>query len=147
MWIDGQGNEISFDNIVSAINQDYEVFVGTDSQLVANSWIFATVICFYSPGKGGRFFFQRRRKKKSDHVTLEDRLLSEVHHSVDVADEIRKLRPDIEINVHADISSRSGEKSNKVAKLAENYISGMGFRPQIKPEAWAAAAIADRFTR
>lgn len=146
MWLDPSGNQVQILDIINMID-DHEVFVGTDSQLVADHWVFATVICLYKTGKGGRFFFQRTRKKKNEHQSLDDRLLSEVYSSVAVADEIRNFRPSIEINVHADISSKSKNKSNRVAKLAESYIIGMGFRAQIKPEAWAAATVADRFTR
>lgn len=147
MWVDAKGNCTSLLEIVGIIEHDHEIFVGTDSQLVADRWIFATVICLYREGRGGRLFFRRTRKKKSDHQSLEDRLLAEVYNSVAVADEIRNMRPSLRINVHADISSKEKNKSNRVAKLAESYINGMGFNAKIKPEAWAAAAVADRFTR
>ena len=64
-----------------------------------------------------------------------------------IADEIRKSKPDLHIHVHADIASNPSNKSNKVAKIAQSYISGMGFSPTIKPDAWAAATIADRLTK
>jgi predicted RNase H-related nuclease YkuK (DUF458 family) len=64
-----------------------------------------------------------------------------------IADQIRQSKPNFQINVHADISSSAGNKSNKVAKLAQSYISGMGFSASIKPDAWAAATIADKLTR
>jgi predicted RNase H-related nuclease YkuK (DUF458 family) len=73
--------------------------------------------------------------------------MSEVYSSVIVADQIRQLRPNLKINVHADIGSCPASRSNKFAKLAENYIKGMGFSSAIKPDAWAAAAVADKLTR
>jgi predicted RNase H-related nuclease YkuK (DUF458 family) len=64
-----------------------------------------------------------------------------------IADEIRKTKPELLINVHADIASSPANKSNKVAKVAQSYISGMGFSAAIKPDAWAAATIADKLTK
>lgn len=147
MWLDPHGNQQDFSDIVSQIDDSCEVFVGSDSQLTSGAWIFASVICLYWPGKGGKYFFKRQKKIKSTYSCLEDRLLSEVHNSVIIADEIRKSKPDLHIHVHADIASNPSNKSNKVAKIAQSYISGMGFSPTIKPDAWAAATIADRLTK
>ena len=84
---------------------------------------------------------------KSTYACLEDRLLSEVYHSVIIADQIRQTKPSLQINVHADIASNAKHRSNKVAKIAQSYISGMGFLPTIKPDSWAAGTIADKLTR
>jgi hypothetical protein len=147
MWLDPTGNHKNLIDIIDLIDESCEVFVGSDSQLVSNMWIFASVICLYWPGRGGKYFFKRDKRVKSTYACLEDRLLSEVHSSVMIADEIRKLCPDLQINVHADIASSPKNKSNKVAKIAQSYITGMGFCPTIKPDAWAAATIADKLTR
>lgn len=147
MWLDAHGNQQDFDNIISQIDDECKVFVGSDSQLTSGAWIFASVICLYWPGRGGRYFFKRQKKIKSTYSCLEDRLLSEVHSSVMVADELRKSKPDLQIHVHADIASNPSNRSSKVAKIAQSYISGMGFLPAIKPDAWAAATIADKLTK
>jgi predicted RNase H-related nuclease YkuK (DUF458 family) len=147
MWLDPKGNFKDFSEIVNKIDNVCEVFVGSDSQLLSDSWMFATVVCLYWPGRGGTYFFTRDKKEKSSYASLGDRLMSEVYSSVMIADQIRQLRPDLKINVHADIGSCPTSKSNKFAKLAESYIKGMGFNPSIKPDAWAAAAVADKLTR
>lgn len=147
MWLDPSGNHKQLSDIISLIDDECEIFVGSDSQLSSGSWLFASVICLYWPGRGGRYFFQRGRRSKSTYSCLEDRLLSEVYDSVMIADQIRQSKPNLQINVHADIASSAGNKSNKVAKLAQSYISGMGFSASIKPDAWAAATIADKLTR
>lgn len=147
MWLDPNGNLKLLSEIVEKIDSDCEVSVGSDSQLLSDSWMFATVVCLYWPGHGGTYFFTRDKKDKSTYSSLGDRLMSEVHSSVMIADQIRQLKPNISINVHADIASCAGNKSNKFAKSAESYIIGMGFKPSIKPDAWAAAAVADKLTR
>lgn len=147
MWLDPHGNQKKLSDIINQIDETCEVFVGSDSQLNSGFWIFASVICLYWPGQGGRYFFRRDKKCRSTYSCLEDRLLSEVHSSVIIADEIRQRKPWLQIHVHADIASNPQEKSNKVAKIAQSYIAGMGFSAAIKPDAWAAATIADKLTR
>lgn len=147
MWLDPHGNHRELSDIIKQIDDDCEVVVGSDSQLNSGFWTFASVICLYWPGKGGRYFFKRGKRSRSTYSCLEDRLLSEVHDSVMIADQIRRSCPNLQINVHADIASSSKNRSNKVAKLAQSYISGMGFSASIKPDAWAAATIADRLTK
>lgn len=147
MWLDPSGNSRDLSDIISLMDETCEVFVGSDSQLSSDRWIFATVICLYWPGKGGRYFFQRCHRARSTYSRLEDRLLSEVHESVMIAEKIRDTKPKLQIHVHADIASSANNKSNKVARLAQSYISGMGFSAAIKPDAWAAASIADKLTR
>jgi predicted RNase H-related nuclease YkuK (DUF458 family) len=147
MWLEPNGNQRDFDEIIAQIDDECEVFVGSDSQLSSGSWLFASVICLYWPGRGGRFFFKRDRRSKSTYACLEDRLLSEVYSSVTIADQIRQTKPLIQINIHADIASSPKHRSNKVAKIAQNYITGMGFLPAIKPDSWAAGTIADKLTR
>lgn len=147
MWLEPNGNQRDFDEIIAQIDDECEVFVGSDSQLSSGSWLFASVICLYWPGRGGRFFFKRDRRSKSTYACLEDRLLSEVYSSVTIADQIRQTKPSIQINIHADIASSPKHRSNKVAKIAQNYITGMGFLPAIKPDSWAAGTIADKLTR
>lgn len=147
MWLEPNGNQRDLDDIIAQIDDECEVFVGSDSQLNSGSWVFASVICLYWSGRGGRYFFKRDRVVKSTYVCLEDRLLSEVYHSVIIADQIRQTKPSLQINVHADIASNAKHRSNKVAKIAQSYISGMGFLPTIKPDSWAAGTIADKLTR
>lgn len=147
MWLDPYGNHKNLSDVIDQIDDECEVFVGSDSQLNAGSWIFASVICLYWPGRGGKYFFQRDRRCISTYSCLEDRLLSEVYSSVLVADQIRQNKPWLQIHVHADIASSPQEKSNKVAKIAQSYIAGMGFSGAIKPYAWAAATVADKLTR
>ena len=147
MWLDPNGNHKELLEIVEKINGSCEVSVGSDSQLLSDAWMFATVVCLYWPGHGGTYFFTRGKKEKTSFSSLGERLMSEVYSSVMIADQIRQLRPDLKINVHADIASNPVNKSNRFAKIAESYITGMGFCPSIKPNEWAAASVADKLTR
>ena len=147
MWNDLSGNEHEIKEIAKLIHELTHVMVGTDSQLVGGSWNIATAICLYTPGKGGRVFYKREKKERSTYQNLDGRLLDEVYRSVTAADEIKNLCPNAKINIHADIASDPGCSSNKAAKSALSFISGMGFSAIIKPDSWAASSVADKIAK
>lgn len=147
MWISPDGNQYSVDHIIAEISSESKVFVGTDSQLVAGQWQLATAICIYWEGRGGKFFYKKEKFNRSSFKSLEDRLMHEVYESVMTAEMIKSQRPNVHVNIHADIASDPDSRSARLAKAAKSYISGMGYEPTIKPDAWASTTIADKFTR
>jgi predicted RNase H-related nuclease YkuK (DUF458 family) len=48
------------------------------------------------------------------------------------------------MEVHADINTNPGFKSNDALKEAMGYILGMGFAFKAKPEAFASSCCADK---
>lgn len=147
MWISPDGKHHSIDDVISEISVESKVFVGTDSQLVAGQWQLATAICVYWEGRGGKFFYKKNKFNRSSFKSLEDRLMHEVYESVMTAELIKSQRPNIHVNIHADIASDPDSRSARLAKAVKSYISGMGYEPTIKPDAWASTTIADKFTR
>ena len=147
MWNDPSGNQYTIEEVVSYIDNGTSIFIGSDSQLVGGKWNFATAICIYRKGKGGRFFYKRDKREKTTYKSLDVRLMDEVHGSVMVADLIRELNPNAEITIHSDIASDPESSSNRIAKLAQSYVTGMGYESIIKPEAWAASAVADKISK
>lgn len=147
MWMSPDGQQSQIDDVVNEISDDCKVFVGTDSQLVAGQWQLATAICIYWEGKGGKFFYKKNKLSRSSFKSLEDRLMREVYESVMTAEQIKSQKPNVNVKIHADIASDPDSRSSKMAKAAKSYISGMGYEPTIKPDAWASSSIADKFTR
>jgi predicted RNase H-related nuclease YkuK (DUF458 family) len=147
MWISPDGRQVDIENVISEISDDCKVFVGTDSQLVSNQWQLATAICIYWEGKGGKFFYKKDKLSRSLFKSMEDRLMREVYESVMTAERIKSQKPQVDVKIHADIASDPDSRSSKLAKVAKSYISGMGYEPTIKPDAWASTTIADKFTR
>jgi predicted RNase H-related nuclease YkuK (DUF458 family) len=147
MWLSPDGLQVEMNDVIREIMDDCKVFVGTDSQLVANQWQLATAICIYREGKGGKFFYKKEKLDRSSFKSLEDRLMREVYESVMTAEQIKSQRQSVDVNIHADIASDPDSRSSKLAKTAKSYISGMGYEPTIKPDAWASTTIADKFTR
>jgi len=138
------------DAVEEAINKEtaknirLKVCIGTDSQVKGDDTEFATVIVFLREHNGGFMYIHNERTKTKYHI--KERMLLEVAKSIDVAyalcDLFIKYR--IEMEVHADINTNPGFKSNDALKEAMGYILGMGFAFKAKPDAFASSCCADK---
>jgi len=64
-----------------------------------------------------------------------------------IAQILRDMYGDLNIAVHLDCSSDPSAGSSVCQKNLQSYVLGMGFRPVIKPESWAASCLADKKTK
>ena len=131
--------------LASDAESTYSVVVGTDSEQALGITEFAIVIVVHRHGKGARYFWAR--EKKPLFATLRDRIWQEVIFSTTLAKSLAEemIEREMEgsnVGVHVDI----GENGPTKALIREivGYVRGNGFVPFIKPEAYAAAAVADR---
>ncbi len=76
-------------------------------------------------------------------------MLTEVAKSIDVAYELCGLfsKLGIDLEIHADINTNPGFKSNTALKEAMGYIMGMGFIFKAKPEAFASSSCANKMVQ
>lgn len=131
--------------------KEYEVVVGCDSSS-DESPHFPVAIVVLRKGQGGRFFLRKVKYKDKRFHTWRERVLEEVVLSCDLA---LSLKKDLERQVnqqfldyqlryiHADIGPRGDTKD--MIKEVTGLIRGNGFEPKIKPEAYVASTVADRF--
>ena len=121
-----------------------KVCIGTDSQVKGEDTEFATVIVFLREHNGGFMYIHNEKTKQRFHI--KERMLTEVAKSIEVAYELCDLfiKYGIEMEVHADINTNPGFKSNDALKEAMGYILGMGFAFKAKPEAFASSSCADK---
>jgi predicted RNase H-related nuclease YkuK (DUF458 family) len=121
-----------------------KVCIGTDSQVKGADTEFATVIVFLREHNGGFMYIHNEKTKQKFHI--KERMLLEVAKSIEVAYELCDLfiAWDVEMEVHADINTNPGFKSNDALKEAMGYILGMGFAFKAKPEAFASSCCADK---
>lgn len=121
-----------------------KVCIGTDSQVRGDIVEFASVIVFLREKKGGFMFINNN--KMPNHMTLKERMITEVAQSVEVAYSLCGLmdKYDIELEVHADINTDPNFQSNTALKEAMGYILGMGFVFKAKPDAFASSYCADK---
>ncbi len=135
----------------------YDIVVGCDSSS-GDKPSFPVAIVVLRVGAGGRFFLKKIKyplalKKKFSN--WHQRILEEVLLSCELA---LSLREDLEkklqssspgLNyqfryIHADVGER-GQTRDMIKEIV-GLIKSNGFEAKIKPEAYAASVVADRFT-
>ncbi|MEO8720043.1 MAG: ribonuclease H-like YkuK family protein [Ginsengibacter sp.] len=121
-----------------------KVCIGTDSQVKCHETEFATVIVFLREGRGGFMFIHNEKTQLK--YSIKERMLVEVAKSIEVAYELCDLftKYEVDMEVHADINTNPGFKSNEALREAMGYILGMGFAFKAKPDAFASSCCADK---
>lgn len=147
---DSQNNQISFEEIAKLIDSDsiYEVYIGTDSKVKKKDKIvnYATCIILYKKGKGGKIFI--KKDKKSLSSSLRERLTNEVWKSLETSMELSKFLPkNSEIIIHIDANKSPRHKSGNYSQELAALVSGQGFKFKLKPDAFAAQSVADKFVK
>ena len=145
---------LSLDNMVeNAIYRELElghrlkICIGSDSQVKGKLTAFASVIVFLREKKGGFMFYAL--EKTNAKMSLKERMIREVSNSVQIAYQLCPIldKYHVDLEVHADINTDPGFKSNVALKDAMGYILGMGFIFKAKPEAFASSYCADRMVQ
>jgi predicted RNase H-related nuclease YkuK (DUF458 family) len=147
---DVNGKSVSYRDIINLVkeNYNYEVFVGSDSQVhrKIKKVVYVTCIVLYQKGKGGRVFVARERERYAD--SLRQRLMNETYRSLQVAFDLNDLLPDnVELVIHIDVNKKRKYKSSKYRQELVGMVTGQGFECRVKPYAWAAQGVADKFSK
>ena len=129
------------------IGHELKVCIGTDSQVKGKETEFATVIVFIRKGKGGFMYIHNETSRRK--MFIKERMLEEVAKTIDVAFALCGLFTafNVDMEVHADINTNPGFKSNDALKEAKGYIMGMGFAFKVKPHAFASSNCADKMVQ
>ncbi|WP_241236269.1 ribonuclease H-like YkuK family protein [Brevibacillus marinus] len=133
--------------IVSLLPEAYEIVVGTDSQVRNRHTSFVIAISVIRPGSGGTFFYYPFQEQRITSLQL--RVYMEAFHSVCLAAELREYLKDhmlsIPIRLHFDIG-RNGATRKYVKRLMQ-LARANDFEADVKPDAFGASTVADRFTK
>ncbi|KYP13612.1 ribonuclease H-like YkuK family protein [Flavihumibacter sp. CACIAM 22H1] len=123
---------------------ELKLCIGTDSQVKGAYTAFATVIVVIRKGKGGFMYILPERTHWK--MSIKQRMLMEVSKSIDTAYRICRVctQYNIDMELHADINTNPGFKSNDALKEAMGYIRGMGFEFRAKPHAFASSSCANK---
>lgn len=132
--------------------EEYQLIIGSDSRMKdykENPSIdLVSAIVIHRKGRGARYFWN---KKRVEHVhSLKEKLYHETMASIDVAYRLMKvLKKDLNgqfetLEIHIDV----GEKgpSREMIKELVGMVNGNGYRAKIKPKAFAASSVADKYT-
>jgi len=143
------GKNIIFKDIIflikALVNKNYEIYVGSDSQVIKDKVIFVTSICLYEMGRGGTYFYQKCREPSDKYKTKRMRLVEESFVAVNVAIKLRSLGFKVK-EVHLDIATKKSAYSSRFKKETSNIVKAYGFKPVLKPYAWASG-VADWHTK
>ena len=153
-WFTGSGKEVKFDDIIYQIKEhsfaNGMVYVGTDSFFKKMDCIFSTAICLYGADNqsGGRYFFKKTKFSKKKFPVLSLRMLKEAENTINMAKEIVDRCSWTNIDLHLDISSSDkDEGTSHLANMLIGYVKGSGFNCKVKPDAFAAASLADKHSK
>ncbi|MFN3301852.1 MAG: ribonuclease H-like YkuK family protein [Patescibacteria group bacterium] len=129
------------------INKRYHIIIGSDSEGQGKIELVNAIIV-HRLGYGGRYFW--RKVYREGINTLRQKIYEEVNLSISTTLEILKLfeeykktfiRSDVE--VHVDIGA--GGETKEMIKEIVGMVKGYGLEVKIKPEAYGATKVADRY--
>ncbi|RCW49947.1 MULTISPECIES: ribonuclease H-like YkuK family protein [unclassified Halanaerobium] len=144
----------TYEKIINFIKSDsdyeYKLIVGTDSQPGFSEVVFVTAIVIYRIGRGGRYFYYKDNVRFKSG--MKQRIFYEVSRSLEVASKLTlflseedQLEEDIELEIHIDVGHNG--PTNEIIREVTGMVVGSGFEAYIKPDAYAASTVADKFTR
>jgi len=153
-WFTGSGEQITFEDILYQIREhtyyNGTTYVGTDSSFKKEGCIFFTAICLHGSNQqsGGRYFIYRTTLSRKECQNLAVRMLKEVENTLNHAQKIIKECPKTNLELHIDVSSsEKNESTSHLANMLIGYVKGSGFECKVKPDAFAAASIADKHSK
>jgi hypothetical protein len=131
----------------------YDIIVGCDSSS-GKEPSFPVAVVILRKGQGGRFFLQRISYHQRKFYSWKQRVLEEVLLSCELALALKEalqqkikegnFRLNYQLRyIHADIGEAGATKD--MIKEVIGMIRGNGFEPKIKPEAYVASSVADRY--
>lgn len=146
------------EEVFNYINQKpekfYDIIVGCDSPSGEEPH-FPVVLVVLRQGEGGRFFLKKISYQNRKFYNWKTRVLEEITLSCELALILRENFEEKLKNlpyasnyqfryIHADIGENGATKD--MIKEVIGLIRGNGFEARIKPEAYVASVVADRYT-
>jgi len=155
LFYNPHAGELLFNAVVQAIVDEmhadpkarYELLVGTDSSVNGPQVDYVSAIVVHKVGKGGRYYWTRVREKKT--FSLRQRIWREAWLSFELAQRLLKGLSSFaplafNLEIHVDIGENGPTK--ELIDEVVGMIIGSGFAVRIKPQAYAASSVADKYT-
>lgn len=146
---------LTFNEVVVSITAEmekdpkahYEILIGTDSSSGPEDVDFVSAIVIHKLGKGARYFWTRTREERVP--SLRQKIWREAWMSFELAQRVLEalasfslLQFNLEIHVDIGENGRTKEMIDEVVGM----IMGSGLAVRIKPQAYAASSVADKYT-
>ena len=118
-----------------------ELSVGSDSQNIGGSSIYATVVAFRRPGKGVHYVLRKKREPLiTDMIT---RLFKEAEDSIACAEDLRSKGVYQPITIDVDYNEDEQHRSHKLIPMVKGWILGLGYSMSTKQNTQVASIAAD----
>jgi len=127
---------------------NYQLIIGSDSQ-PSEKIVLVTTIIIYREGKGARFYYIK--DELNPQLTFQQRIYYETARSLELASKLKdkisadELIWDLDIEVHLDVGRRG--KTKQLINEVVGMVVGSGYKAKIKPLAYGASSVADRYTK
>jgi len=129
---------------------EWEIGVGTDSQIRGNNVYFTTVICLYQKTKGGTYYYMNSVLSKKNLGMGNNQVLrmyEEVRRALEVAMKLEELIG-IKPSVHVDASKPHRKVfTSSISDQLKGYVVSSGYECVLKPDSYIASCIADRHSK
>lgn len=124
------------------------VYIGCDSKVYAEKRTkyiaFATVVILHKDGQHGAKIF--KSISTGHRMEMKQRLMKEAELAIDIGYKLVDDIGDRPFQIHLDINPDPKYASHACVKEATGYVLGMfGFKPILKPDAWASSSVSDRW--
>lgn len=146
---------LSFDEMMSEMvdfikglpSSSYKIIIGTDSQVKHDS-CFVTAIVVHRLGKGGRYFYRKKIQRKIK--SLRQKIFYETSLSLEMGGQVARYLSEcgleeMEVEIHIDVGEQ-GETRDLIREVI-GMVTGSGFHAKIKPDAFGASSVADKYTK
>lgn len=136
---------------IASTSLETSIYVGADSKQFTKNGVkmvayVVSIVIHKDSNAGG--VLHRSVKFDRDYGNMRQRLMTEVYMAGAAAAELADVIGERPFAVHLDINPDPSHKSSICEKEANGFILGtVGFRPKMKPEAFAATAVADRHAK
>ncbi|MBE3556976.1 MAG: ribonuclease H-like YkuK family protein [Firmicutes bacterium] len=154
-FISGTHQHLSWDDMVSDMLRfvtafpadDFHCIIGTDSQPRLQCR-FVTAIVLHRIGHGGRFYYAYYPEEKTP--VLSQRMYEEAARSLLVGEILRERfahtpLQQVPMEIHLDVGLHGA--SRQVASTLRALVEQSGYIARIKPDAFGASKVADRYTK
>lgn len=127
---------------------NYKVVIGTDSQTRERQTLFVTAVIVQRIGKGAIFFYTRHAHRAIPDLRY--RIYRETEYSLKCVELLKEkgffsFSAHIPMEIHLDVGQRG--ETRKLIQEVVGWVTSVGYTAKIKPESYAASAVADRFTK
>lgn len=134
--------------VASVPDAAYKLVIGSDSHTTEGETLLVSAIVIHRVSKGARFFFRRTRLRPISD--LRQRIYVETAESLALAEKLGNvglfdLLEEKDVEIHVDIGN-TGQTRTMIQEIV-GWVRSVGYTVKIKPEAFGASAVADRYTK